>query len=196
MRRARNQRIEAAATTASRLQWQVARRGDGDVAKAIAMGEELDGVYQLDYVGLFTGFLAYLRLIGLWAAMVALNKEAKQNWYLEHAPMRTRHAMSNHVFMVLTMIATTRAYRAYQERLETDPEEKKPAADPLGFRRWRRQVLNENADKVIVFVGDMFAILPLVDFCMLVSTTTVRIRGAPPRTTVLAHYGVMSTLGA
>ena len=42
----------------------------------------------------------------------------------------------------------------------------------------------------------MFALLPLVDFCMLVSTTTIRIRGAPPRTTVLAHYGVMPTPGA
>lgn len=126
---------------------------------------------------------------------VPLNKEAKQNWYLEHAPMHTRQAMSNHVFMVLMLIATTRAYRAYQERLETDPEEKRPATDPLGFRRWRRQVLNENADKVIVFVGDMFAILPLIDYSILISTTTVRIRGAPPRTDVLAFYGVMPTPG-
>jgi len=126
---------------------------------------------------------------------VPLNKEAKQNWHLEHAPMRTRQAMSNHVFMVLTMIATTRAYRAYQERLEADPEEKKPAADPLGFRRWRRQVLSENADKVIVFVGEMFAILPLVDYSVLISTT-VRIRGAPTREAVLAYYGVAPTPGA
>lgn len=83
MRRASNQRIEAAATTASRLQWQVARRCDSDVAKAIAMGEELDGVYQLDYVGLFTGFLAYLRMIGLWAALVALKAEGRRRHMVE-----------------------------------------------------------------------------------------------------------------
>jgi len=98
--------------------------------------------------------------------------------------MHTRQAMSTPVFMVLTMIAATRAYRAYQERLEADPDEKEPAADPLGFRRLRRQVLSENADKVMVFVGDMFAILPLVDYSMLIGTTMVCIRGAPPPSTV------------
>jgi len=41
----------------------------------------------------------------------------------------------------------------------------------------------------------MFAILPMVDFCMLASTT-IRIRGAPPRADVLAHYGVMTAPGA
>jgi hypothetical protein len=124
---------------------------------------------------------------------ISLNKEAKQNWHLEHAPKHTRQAMSNHVFMVLTMMAVTRAYRAYQERLDADPEEKKPAADPLGFRRWRRKVLEENADKVIVFVGEKYAVLPLVDLCVLVSTTTVRIRGAPPREAILSQYGFGTT---
>ena len=70
-------------TTAGRLQWHVSRRCDGDVAKAIAMGDELDGVYQLDYVGLFTGFLAYLRLIGLWAALAALKAEGRQRYMVE-----------------------------------------------------------------------------------------------------------------
>ena len=124
---------------------------------------------------------------------VPLNKEAKQNWHLEHAPMHTRQAMSNHVFMVLLLIATTRAYRTYQEGLEADPDGKEPAADSLGFRRWRRQVLSENADKVIVFVGEVFAILPLVDYSLLISTTEVRIRGAPPREAVLVQYGVIPT---
>jgi len=126
---------------------------------------------------------------------VPLNKEAKQNWHLARAPMRTEQAMRNHVFMVLTMIATTRAYRTYQERLNADPNEKKPAADPLGFRRWRRQVLSENADKVIVFVGETFAILPLIHYSVLISNT-VRIRGAPSRAAVLGHYGVTPTPGA
>ena len=88
--------------------------------------------------------------------------------------------MSNHVFMVLMLRGLTRAYRTYQERLDADPHEKKPAADLLGFRRWRRQVLNENADKVIVFVGETFAILPLIHYRVLISDT-VRIRGAPSR---------------
>ena len=126
---------------------------------------------------------------------VPLNKEAKQNWHLAHAPMRTEHAMSNHVFMVLMLMGLTRAYRTYQERLDADPHEKKPAADPLGFRRWRRQVLNENADKVIVFVGETFAILPLIHYRVLISDT-VRIRGAPSREAVLGHYGVTLTPGA
>ena len=117
-----------------------------------------------------------------------LNKEAKQNWHLNKPPKRTEHAMHNHVLMVLMLMGLTRAYREYQAGLEADPHEKSPAADPLGFRRWRRQVERENADKVIVFVDDKFAILHLAEFTVLVSD--IRIRGSTTRNMVLAKYGV------
>jgi hypothetical protein len=117
-----------------------------------------------------------------------LNKEAKQNWHLNKPPKRTAHAMHNHVLMVLMLMGLTRAYRQYQADLEADPNEKNPAADPLGFRRWRRQVERENADKVIVFVDDKFAILHLAEFTVLVSD--IRIRGSTTRDMVLAKYGV------
>ena len=57
----------------------------------------------------------------------------------------------------------------------------RPVTDALRiFDRYDDRSLIENADKVIVFVGEKYALLPLVDLYVLVSTTTVRIRGAPP----------------
>lgn len=117
-----------------------------------------------------------------------LNKEAKQNWHLSKPPQRTEHALHNHAFMVLMLMGLTRAYRQYQANLEADPHEKNPAADPLGFRRWRRQIERENADKVIVFVDGKFAVLHLAEFTVLVSD--IRIRGSTTRDMVLAKYGV------
>jgi len=85
-----------------------------------------------------------------------VNKEAKQNWHVGHAPQRTRRAMHIHALTVLMLMGLTRAFRAYKKRLEDDPHESE-ASDPLGFRRWRRRVLYENADKVIVFMGSATA---------------------------------------
>jgi hypothetical protein len=120
---------------------------------------------------------------------VSLNKEAKQNWHLNKPPKRTAHAMHNHVFMVLMLMGLTRAYRQYQAVLEADPYEKNPSADPLGFRRWRRQIERENADKVIVFVDGQFTVLHLAEYTVLVSD--IRIRGSTTRDMVLAKFGVV-----
>jgi len=66
----------------------------------------------------------------------------------------------------------------------------RPVTDALRiFDRYDDRSLIENADKVIVFVGEKYALLPLVDLCVLVSTTTVRIRGAPPREALLPSSG-------
>jgi hypothetical protein len=117
-----------------------------------------------------------------------VNKEAKQNWHLGRAPQRTRRAMHIHVFTVLMLMGVTRAFRAYQKQLANDPHQREKS-DPLGFRRWRQRVLYENADKVIVFVGQQYGILSLTEFCVLIGGR-VRIRGAPSRAAVLARYGV------
>jgi len=79
--------------------------------------------------------------------------------------------------------------------MDCDPHATNPAFDPLGFRRWRRQVQHDNAGKVIVCVGEVFGILPLIEFSALISAT-VPIRGAPTRADLLVHYGVVSEPGA
>jgi len=67
-----------AATMAKRLIWQVAQQCDEEVVRAIARGEEIDGMHRLDYVGLFTEFFAYLMLIGLWDTLRGLEAEDRE----------------------------------------------------------------------------------------------------------------------
>jgi hypothetical protein len=76
----------AAVTTACRLHWQVARRSDYDVVKAIALQQVLDAVYCIDYVSLYTDFFEYLRRIGLWDAIAALTPENKERFIIGTLP--------------------------------------------------------------------------------------------------------------
>ena len=76
----------AAVTTACRLHWQVARRSDYDVVKAIAQQLVLDAVYCIDYVSLYTDFFEYLRRIGLWDAIAALTPANKERFIIGTLP--------------------------------------------------------------------------------------------------------------
>ena len=78
--------MEATARAACRLHWRVARQCDGDVVKAIALGKELDAVYSIDYVGLFTEFFEYLRKIGVWETLEKLETEDKERFLVATLP--------------------------------------------------------------------------------------------------------------
>jgi hypothetical protein len=71
-------------------------------------------------------------------------KEAKQQWELGHPPQKTERAMQVHVMFTLLMFALATAYRLQCQREAT-------AGEAVGWQRWRRQVLEQTRDKVIVF---------------------------------------------
>jgi hypothetical protein len=60
------------------LSWHAAERDDREVARAIHQGEELDGVYSLNEVGLLDEFWHFLSLIGvlergfIWPSLLPL----------------------------------------------------------------------------------------------------------------------------
>jgi Transposase DDE domain len=71
-------------------------------------------------------------------------KEAKQQWDLGHPPQKTERAVLVHVVFTLLMFALATAYRLACERQATSGE-------LVGWQRWRRQLLEQTREKVIVF---------------------------------------------
>jgi Transposase DDE domain len=71
-------------------------------------------------------------------------KAAKQPWDLGHPPQKTDRAVRVHVVFTLLMFALATAYRLACEREATSGES-------VGWQRWRRQLLEQTREQVIVF---------------------------------------------
>jgi hypothetical protein len=113
-------------------------------------------------------------------------KEAKQQWDLGHPPQKTGRAVRVHVVFTLLMFALATAYRLQCEQGETGGE-------PVGWQRWRRQLLEQTRDKVIVFAQGWYGIFHIAEFALLVG---VKLKDRPPGIgtpqEVLAKYGLMA----
>ena len=71
-------------------------------------------------------------------------KEAKQQWKLGHPPQKNDRAVRVHVVFTLLMFALATAYRLQGER-------EAMGGEPVGWQRWRRQLLEQTREQVIVF---------------------------------------------
>lgn len=111
-------------------------------------------------------------------------KEAKQQWDLGHPPQKTARAVRVHVLFTLLMFALATAYRLQCEREATGGE-------PVGWQRWRRQLLEQTRDQVIVFAQGYYGIFHLAEYSLLLG---VKLKDAPPGIgtlpEVLAKYGL------
>ena len=74
-------------------------------------------------------------------------QEAKQQWDLRHPPQKTGRAVRVHSVFTWLMFALATAYR-----LLCDPEA--TGGEPVGWRRWWRQLLEQSRDQVIVFAQE------------------------------------------
>lgn len=97
-------------------------------------------------------------------------KESKQQWSLRHAPQKTARAMRVHVVLTLLMFALATAYRLRCEAVAAGTE-------PVGWQRWRRQLFQQNRDKVIVFAQGCYGIFPMAEFALLLG---VKLKDVPP----------------
>ena len=113
-------------------------------------------------------------------------KEAKQPWDLGHSPQKTGRAVRVHVVFTVLMFALATA-----SRLPCEPAEVR--AEPVGWQRWRRQLLEQTRDKVIVFTEGWYGIFHLAEFALLVG---VKLKDIPPGIgtpqEVLTQYGLPS----
>jgi hypothetical protein len=109
-------------------------------------------------------------------------KESKQQWSLKHPPRKTARAVRVHVLFTLLMFALATAYRLRCEQEASGGE-------PVGWQRWRRQLLEQSRDHVIVFAEGCYGIFHLAEYSLLLGVT---IKDRPPgigtRQQVLAKY--------
>jgi hypothetical protein len=113
-------------------------------------------------------------------------KEAKQQWELGHPPQKNDRAVRVHVVFTLLMFALATAYRLQGERDAMGDE-------PVGWQRWRRQLLQQNREKMIVFAQGYYGIFPMAEFALLLG---VKRKDVPPglgtHQEILAKYGLTS----
>jgi Transposase DDE domain len=111
-------------------------------------------------------------------------KACKPQWDLGHPPQKTARAVRVHVVFTLLMFALATAYR-----LPCEPEAM--GGEPVGWQRWRRQLLEQTRDKVIVFAQGYYGIFHLAEYSLLLGVT---IKDRPPgigtRQELLAKYGL------
>jgi DDE family transposase len=109
-------------------------------------------------------------------------KAAKQPWDLAHPPQKTARAVQVHVLSTCLMFALATAYRLPCEQAQL-------RAEPVGWQRGRRQLLEQTRDQIIVFAQCWYGIFPIAEFALLVG---VKLKDVPPgigtRQEVLAKY--------
>jgi hypothetical protein len=111
-------------------------------------------------------------------------KEGKPQWDLGHPPRKTDRAVRVHVVFTLLLFALATAYRL-------PCEQEAMGGEPVGWQRWRRQLLEQTRDKVIVFAQGAYGIFHIAEYSLLLG---VNIKDRPPgigtRRELLAKYGL------
>lgn len=109
-------------------------------------------------------------------------KETKQQWDLGHPPQKSERAVRVHVMFTLLLFALATAYRLQCEREALGGE-------AVGWQRWRRQLLEQTRDQVIVFAQGYYGIFHLAEYSLLLG---VQLKNVPPeigsRQQVLAKF--------
>lgn len=136
-----------------------------------------------------------------WRSVIenGIFKEGKHPWHLAQFPKKTEAGVIVHCHFTLVVMALCTAFRLWQANaasraaLECTPHPSLSTAllEGEGTARWRLRLKEENRDKVIVFVGDVYGIFHLAEFAILVG---MRLRLLPSdvgtREAILQRYGI------
>jgi hypothetical protein len=87
-------------------------------------------------------------------------KATKPQWDLGHPPQKSERAVRVHVMFTLLMFALATAYRLQCEREDR-------GSDLVGWQRWRRRLLEQTRDRVIVFAQGYYGIFHLAEYSLL-----------------------------
>ena len=113
-------------------------------------------------------------------------KESKQQWSLKHPPQKTARAVRVHILFTLLMFALATAYRLQCAQADMGNE-------PVGWQRWRRQLMQQTRDHVIVFAQDCYAIFHIAEYSILLG---VKLKDVPPgigtHQEILAKFGLIA----
>jgi hypothetical protein len=113
------------------------------------------------------------------------SKEAKPPWALGHPPQQPARAVRVPVVFTLLLVALATAYQRPCQRAAT-------AGEAVGWQRWRRQLLEQTRDQVLVCAQGHYGILHLAEYSRLWG---VKRKDVPPdigsRHQVLATCGIL-----
>jgi hypothetical protein len=108
--------------------------------------------------------------------------ERTQPWSVKPPPQKTARAGRVHVIFTLLLFALATAYR-----LQAAPDAL--GTEPVGWPRWRRQLLEQSRDHGIVFARDGYGIVQRAEYSRWLG---VRLKEVPPgsgtRQDILANY--------
>ena len=97
-------------------------------------------------------------------------KESTQQWSVTHPPQKTARAVHGHVLFTLLRFALATAYRLQAEQDDLGKE-------PVGWQRWRRQLLEQTRDHISVFARDGDGLFHMAEYSLLLG---VRLTDVPP----------------
>ena len=119
----------------------------------------------------------------------SLFREAKQAWFIERPPINSKIGFMVHAYLTIFVMALTTAFRDWmdqQDKLEKNGKD-------TGIRNFRKQVKEENGNKLILFDGDRYAIFDAYEVFILCGRNVARPTGTPEKITIqniLLKYGV------
>jgi hypothetical protein len=136
-----------------------------------------------------------------WRSVIenGIFKEGKHPWHLLRFPKRTEAGVIVHCHFTLLVMGLCTAFRLWQVQSTTVPTALSKGTPSLntalldgeGAARWRQRLREENRDKIIVFIGQVYGIFHLAEFALL---THVPIRHVPPPLgtpqAVLQRFGI------
>ncbi|MFQ5518472.1 MAG: transposase [Mariprofundus sp.] len=120
----------------------------------------------------------------------SLFREAKQAWFIERPARNSDKAFRAHAYLTITMMALTHVFRIWIE----EQDNKELAGENTGIRKYREQIRKENANKLIVFDGDQYAIFEVYELFILAGRNVLRPRGVEEVITkedILRKYGAI-----
>ncbi len=137
-----------------------------------------------------------------WRSVIenGIFKEGKHPWHLGHFSKKTEAAVVVHCHLMLLVMALCTAFRLWQAKQATAPtapmHETAPGLSTAllggeGTARWRLRLKEENRDKVIIFLGEVYGIFHLAELAVL---TGMRLKRLPPHLgssqRILQRFGI------
>jgi len=120
----------------------------------------------------------------------SLFREAKQAWFIERPAQKTMESFRAHVYLTLIVMALVTAYRAWMEKQDRLQSQ----ATPTGIRKFREMIRQENANLVIIFHEDRYALFKAYELAILLGRRVLKPRGVPENITkedILRKHGVL-----
>jgi hypothetical protein len=136
-----------------------------------------------------------------WRSVIenGIFKEGKHPWHLLKFPKRTEAAVMVHCHFTLLVMGLCTAFRLWQAHSSAPTTAQTQAVPNVssallageGTARWRKRLQEENRDKIIVFIGQIYGIFHLAEFAVL---THLPIRILPPSLAspqaILQRFGI------